>query len=102
MNLSKDMLRVLIKNEIAERAKDGVNGKEDPKEPSIIKGGSDVGDYNKIKMDALYLKHLVRQELEIFLKKFKQVSAQGKTNTGCSYNDILNFVRTYNQAEKGK
>ena len=102
MKLSKHLLRTLVIDEIRKRGSVGGKSKEDPNTTNIIKGSSDKGDYNKIKMDALYLKHLVRQELEVFLKKFKQVSAQGKTNTGCSYNDILNFVRTYNQAEKGK
>ena len=102
MRLTKERLREEVRAAIRE-AGDGMSpseGNEDKK--NVIKGDKSEGDYNQIKMDALYLQGIIKQELKAFLKQYQKLARSRPRSVGCSYADVINFVRTYEKASKGK
>ena len=68
-----------------------------------IKHGKKVAADDVENEDVLYVRSIIRQELQSFLADLKQAQNQKRRHkSGCSYKDILNAINRIELAQKGK
>ena len=106
MRLTKEILEGMVRVAVRDALKEVVEGKEDKGVARPLKTpfkGDKPAHLDTIDLDATYLRAIIKQEFENFLKKYRKITqSRPIKRTGCRSDDVINFVRTYEKAAKGK